>query len=89
MAAATRVTFGRGSVEPGLEQFLTERNSSLKDIFDVKMIQARSKAKGDDKEGADEEGYIFLERPVVRNIISSWVHFYSFTLNFSSLGLLC
>ena len=60
------MTFGRDSIEPGLEQSLIERNRVLKDIFDTKVIQAKVKVKGADKEGADEDGYKYIERPVVR-----------------------
>lgn len=42
-AAATRVVFGRGSVESGLSETLTGKNSELKDLFEVKWMRFKRK----------------------------------------------
>ena len=51
-AAATRVVFGRDSVDVGLNSFLVEKNKELKDLFAVKWVKMKRKVKSNknDKE---------------------------------------
>ena len=78
-AAATRVVFGRDSVDVGLSSFLVEKNKELKDLFAVKWVKMKRKVKlnkmdeeneenidDDPNEGNDvEPGFEVVERPVV------------------------
>ena len=67
--------FGRDSVEPGLSKSLTERNSELRDLFEVKWVKMKKKIKKDEEDFNDPketvedieigEGYTLVDRPVV------------------------
>ena len=78
-AAATRVVFGRDSVDVGLSSSLVEKNKELKDLFAVKWVKMKRKVKSNKNDEENEEtliedpseshdvepGFELVERPVV------------------------
>ena len=60
-------------MEPGFATSLTDRNSELRDIFEIKIIQAKEKKKKgetDDKTDDTDNSFKYVDRPVVRYIIT-------------------